>query len=77
MSFVIEKGVPMPAWSTKHEGPPKTAAFRAMEVGDSFLLPDCEPTDKNVMSWRQVARNVGSKAAVRKEGTGVRIWRVA
>lgn len=69
MNIVIEKGVPLPIRSTVG----LSECLKALEVGDSFVLPD--PSTRNSLST--YASRVGIKITVHKERDGsVRVWRI-
>ena len=70
--FKIEKGVPKPARAGYSKYP-----LRKMEVGDSFFIETGDPSviRSNVTIFSK--RNPGYKFSTRKEGTGIRIWRIA
>lgn len=59
----IDKGVPMP---TKYP-------WKSMEIGDSFVFP-YRPSNKGLY---RCAAHAGIKISIRKEGDGIRIWRIA
>ena len=79
--FKIEKGVPLtPAYSTPMR---RAWPFANMAVDDSVF---CEPPEgMNIRAWRTrcmtgaryYARTEGKKFVSRREGNGVRIWRVS
>ena len=48
-----------------------------MEVGDSFFIETGDPSviRSNVTIFSK--RNPGYKFSTRKEGTGIRVWRIA
>ena len=69
--FEIEKEVPIPAGSGGRGKYP----WRKMEVGDSFLVPRSQMSREG---YRPVpTSSLGIKVSIRKEGDGVRVWRVA
>jgi hypothetical protein len=69
--FKIEKGVPIPAKRTNRAtGYP----WGQMEVGDSFYAPGKRSADFS--AYRAAALKHGIRYTVRKEGDGVRVWRV-
>lgn len=72
--FKIEKGIPQPARSG---GRYSKYPFREMKVGDSFLAEtsDASVIRSNVAVFSR--RNPGYKFSTRKEGTGIRVWRIA
>jgi hypothetical protein len=69
--FKIEKKVPIPARTTTQKYP-----FRDMEVGDSFVATD---GGKSVLVAASAftRRNPEYRFTTRKEGDGIRIWRIA
>lgn len=74
--MIIEKNIPGPIGG--RNGRIKYP-FREMEIGDSVFFPD-EPKgsqSKPAMAARINATHWGWRFSSRKEGTGVRIWRVA
>ena len=72
MTMQIEKGVPIPQVTAR--AGKNVQLLRQMEVGDSVLFPNVE--SKKVMRFYRVAKNIGFKVLLRKEGSGVRMWRV-
>lgn len=72
MELKIEKGVPLPPDGRKQLGG-VTAAFRAMEVGDSVLLLGKKHSSVGAI----VARLKPKKFATRSVDGGLRVWRVA
>ncbi len=70
MTYVIEKGLPIPA-SNKVSANEKTLAFRALEVGDSFYVPSVK-----VVPFYQHQKD-GKKFCTRRVEGGVRVWRLA
>ena len=69
--FDIEKEVPIPAGS----GGLGKYPWRKMEVGDSFLVPRSQMSREG---YRPVPpTSLGIKVSIRKEGDGVRVWRIA
>lgn len=76
--WVIEKDIPIPNRVTG-KGASKYG-FRDMEVGDSILFPD-EPlgmkSRPSESARKTQNRSEGKKEyTVRKEGSGVRVWRI-
>lgn len=68
MTVTIEKNVPMPEKGTYSKYPWKT-----MEVGDSFFVIVSESA-RSAMSSN--AKRFGIRVMTRKEGDGVRVWRI-
>ena len=68
MAYAITKGVPIPA-PVRNKYP-----FDALFVGDSFFVPN---TKIENLPIKKAARRTGFKFTGRKEGTGVRVWRIA
>lgn len=66
----IEKGVPMPV---RHK---YAFAFEKMEVGDSFFAPTHNRSAISSVLIR-ATHKWGYKFATRKEGEGIRVWRIA
>lgn len=71
MTYVIEKGVPLPANFRRDRYP-----FGAMEVGDSFAVPT-RKVRAAISSASQHGKRTGRKYVSRKSDDGIRIWRVA
>lgn len=71
--IVFEKGIPIPA--TARAGTGKQAKILKMEVGDSFYLSDYTTSQANGLLG--LGRKNGMKFAIRKQETGVRVWRTA
>ena len=67
MDFKVEKNIPIPPRSRTG----LADCLRAMEIGDSFLVPD-----SNRVIARNTALRVGIKITTRADGSGmVRVWR--
>lgn len=66
----IETGVPIPTGRATHLYP-----FADMKAGDSFVIPDGSLNARSGLYG--VAKRVGAKIAIRKEGNGFRVWRIA
>lgn len=67
----VENNVPIPKGRTTNIYP-----YKAMDVGDSFFIDD---TDMQVVlnaNWR-ASKRLNMKFTARKEGAGVRVWRIA
>ena len=69
--FEIEKGKPIPAGLGGWGKYP----WKKMEMGDSFYVPRSQMTRESYHPHPPVSS--GIKVSVRKEGDGVRVWRVA
>ncbi len=69
--FKIEKGVPLSAKGFEGDG--YIDALRAMEVGDSFELPE----GKALATKRATSYNIGIKLGRKFSWRNRRIWRVA
>jgi len=67
----IDKGVPLPPYAGLRRTSNLAETARAMEVGDSVLVPY---TRKPVAS--NMERATGFKFTQRKEGENLRIWRM-
>lgn len=78
MAYKIDKGVKVPE-NCRGRGQPSKYPFAEMEIGDSvFFADEARGTmSKPVLAARQHANYHDKKMAARKEGNGVRIWRVA
>lgn len=72
--IVIEQNVPLPGKDGLH--PNTKYPFRAMNVGESFLVADRSANTMRVIS-RHHAMKTGYEFKVRKAGDGARIWRTA
>lgn len=75
MSFVIEKNIPIPTTDGRTKSG-LAAVLRAMEVGDSILVPP-----ENAVSARRMAYVANKKTDKRfvsrpMDGRALRIWRV-
>ena len=68
--FEIEKGIPV---SVARMSWP----FKDMEVGDSVLFEDPLIAKKAQTHCHVHGAQSGRKFATRKEGNGIRVWRVA
>jgi hypothetical protein len=71
--IAIDKNVPLPP---PKRGPEATFPWQSMEVGDSFLVEG--RSQSSVASHGSLAgQRYGRKFTTRKEGDGVRVWRIA
>ena len=84
MTFVIEKGIALPAAKGGPLGKGKNKyPWKEMEVGDSFYTP--APEGRTLAKYRPTisgcaslaAKRLGMKFATRRDGDGLRVWRVA
>jgi len=77
--FVIEKGVPVPeAGYRAPRSPQKRYPFKAMEVGDSFLMQTESFESWNALRVAAMAQKRNSKTfSVRRVVGGFRCWRIA
>lgn len=81
MNYAIEKDVPIPprlSGSGPGRGVPKgpfASALAVMEIGDSAFVAD---RTRNAINRAIVGATRGGKRyCSRKEGVGVRVWRIA
>ena len=80
MTFMIEEDVPMPKRQGGRTG--SKYPFAALDVGQSFMVPDTQDKEVNVGTLRSALgafkkRNPDSgKFSVRSVDGGVRVWRV-
>lgn len=65
----IEKNIPIPF--TKQWIP----IIQSMSKGDSFFVPNCNST-KEGASMRTMVNRKNMKIVCRKEGDGMRVWRL-
>jgi len=70
MDIKIEKGIPCP----ERRAGGRLYPWDAMEVGDSFLIPDCER--KRQFGLCSCAKRFGIKITTRRIGNDVRVWRL-
>lgn len=68
--YEIEANVPLPEEKSKHNYP-----YEQLQVGESFLVPG---GNMNLLCNYNNTRGkkLGMKFVCRKEGDGVRVWRV-
>ena len=68
--YEIEKGVPLPEEKKKHNYP-----YEDLQVGESFFVPD---GNMNLLcNYNRVrGKRLERKFVCRKEGKGIRVWRV-
>ena len=66
----IEKDVPLPASVEKNSYP-----YRNMEIGDSFYVEGIKLNTMLNTNWRW-SRKLDRNFIARKEGDGIRVWRV-
>lgn len=78
--YEIEDGIPIPP--AKY-GLPRKYRFHEMEVGQSFFVPtpqgetySCKRQTKVFNAAFGYGRRHGMKFTTRREGDGVRVWRV-
>lgn len=83
MSVVIEKNVPPPIpkcrlkRTRQDRGNRMKLPFKAMEVGDSILVPPAVMTRKNIqIVVSRLGNDLRRKFITRIEGNSTRIWRV-
>lgn len=75
MSFVIEKGVPLPALKKNGANGLKSAIL-SMEVGDSLFYPS--KAKQPCMNLYQVTRRLKDRKYIcRAAESGARLWRLA
>jgi hypothetical protein len=74
--FKIEKNIPL---SPSGSGRATLYPFAALDVGDSFLVPNADRRTQQKLSTcgQYHARRRGLKFATRSVDGGVRVWRVA
>jgi len=72
--YVIEKGFPIPETKSHKTS---IAVLRTMDVGDSFFLDGEAHNSPAIYAWRAQASKSAIKISIRKEGNGMRLWRVA
>lgn len=75
MEIKIEKNVPIP--KPNGSGRPAKYPWKSMEVGDSFFVNGGTKTTTLSNSAAYQRALTGRKFAVRTEGEGVRVWRIA
>lgn len=69
----IEKGVPIPADDRQFKRvSPVMVAARAMEIGDSVVIP----ASQGKQTAGNMGRATGFKFTQRREGDNIRIWRI-
>ena len=70
MSIAIEKSIPLPEQRKRRSYP-----YQEMDVGDSFFVDQIKP---QIMFNRnlEVSKKTGMKFTARREGNGVRVWRI-
>ena len=66
----IETKIPIPEKKKRNFYP-----YKAMQVGESFFVPDV-PTRLMCNNNNRVSKNTGMKFVARREGNGVRVWRI-
>lgn len=69
--FEIETGIPVPDRTGQAKWP-----FRDMGVGDSVLFDDPLLAAKAQVRCHVYGAKVNKKFATRKEGAGIRVWRI-
>lgn len=71
MGIRVEKGVALPLEKVVRKYP-----HEDMEVGDSFFLVGIQMQVVLNANWR-AGKRLGRRFTARKEGEGIRVWRVA
>lgn len=71
MGIRVEKGVALPLERVERKYP-----HEDMEVGDSFFLVGISMQVVLNANWR-AGKRLGWRFTARKEGEGIRVWRVA
>lgn len=75
---MIEKNIPMPILYNGRAGRGSIYPFMEMEVGDSIFFEGQRNGGPAYQSAKQAQRRAGDRKFVsRKEGNGLRIWRVS
>jgi len=67
----IDKKIPPPEEKKRNFYP-----YKSMEIGESFFVPEVE-TRLMCNNNNRVAKATGKKFVARREGNGVRVWRIA
>jgi hypothetical protein len=73
MRYAIEKDVKMMT-NTRKTG--IADLMRDMKVGDSFFVPASDVTSNTRSSLYMSAKNVGILVSIRKDGDGLRVFRI-
>lgn len=71
----VDKGVPLPelqGWGKSPKYP-----WASMKVGDSFFVPGKAQNAVSSCVGGHMRRHPGEHYTTRKEGDGVRVWRIA
>lgn len=66
----INKSIPIPSSKIRREYP-----YEKMEIGDSFLIESVSLQSVCNANYRAFKRGVG-KFIAKKEGKGIRVWRI-
>ena len=70
MSIAVENNIPLPKIAKRNVYP-----YESMDIGDSFFLESANP--QTVANNNYVrGKKLGMKFIARKEGNGVRVWRI-
>ena len=70
MSIAIEKNIPIPSDRKRNSYP-----YKQMDVGESFFVPDIRIQVVCNNNYR-ANKITGMKFTARREGNGVRVWRI-
>ena len=73
MTVMIDKGIAIPEIKRKNR---TSYPYDAMDVGDSFFAPGTKITVMCNLQYR-IGKRTGRKFTARREGNGVRVWRIA
>ena len=71
MGIRVERGIAMPSEKVVRKYP-----HEDMEVGDSFLITDVSMQVVLNANWR-AGKRLARRYTARKEGVGIRVWRVS
>ena len=70
MSIAIENNIPLPQERKRNSYP-----YKSMDIGDSFFIDNIA---MNIVCNNnyQTSKRTGMKFTARREGNGVRVWRI-
>lgn len=73
--YNVDKGIPVPSQARRNCSRFKDV-LKALKAGDSFFVPDTSSTSMISGSMALEKAKLGIEITMRKEGNGVRVWRV-
>jgi len=70
--FKIEKGIPVKVAGSSSKYP-----FKDMDIGDSFIIKNISSRATLSSSIRSFSLKTGKTFITRRDGDGIRVWRIS